>query len=285
MKLLQETIIFGANGQLGRELASLMPDAFAFGHSAPGKTVDIESMKELEPIFESVHPDVVINAAAITDVDSCEIDKDRAYAINATSVLNITQLCRRYDAKLYHISTDYVFDGNTGGYKEYSTPNPINYYGFSKAMGDAFALSYENSSVIRTSGVYGRSRNFPFFTYQSLASGKSINVIKGFYSPIHAKSLAMAIVELMRYHKNLSGIINIAGEKISRVHLAQKIAELFNYNTNLICEVDRITQFKASRPFDSSLDISYARGILKTDFYSTDHNLEIFKKSLLGEKK
>lgn len=278
-------IILGAGGQLGRELVSLIPNASTFGHSGSGNKVNIENTGELGTIFGSIRPDVVINAAAITDVDACETDKVRAYAVNAESVRNIMWLCQKYKSKLYHISTDYVFDGKSGNYKESAIPDPINYYGFSKSIGDAFSLSYENSLIIRTSGVYGHSRNFPMFTYQSLPVGKRVKVIRGFYSPIHARSLASAIVELIRQHDDLTGIMNIAGEKISRLMLAQRIAEKFHLNTDLIEEVESLSGFKANRPFDSSLDISYAKSILKTDFYSVDRNIELFKDSLMEEKK
>ena len=285
MIMTSRIIILGSNGQLGTELSSLMPNASAFGHSGPGKKINVENTDELNMIFKSIHPDVVINSAAFTDVDACETDRSRAYAINAESVRNIVSICRKYKSKLYQISTDYVFDGKSGDYKESATLNPINYYGFSKSIGDAFALSYENSLIIRTSGIYGHSRNFPMFTYESLRANKQVNVIRGFYSPIHARSLASAIVDLIKQYEDLTGIINIAGEKISRLQFARKIAEKFSLSTDLIREVESLSGFKAARPFDSSLDISYAKSILKTDFHSMEHNLEFLEETLIEEKK
>ena len=285
MIMMPRIIILGANGQLGRELSSLIPSASVFGHSGLGKKINIENRDELNMVFRLIHPDVVINSAAFTNVDACEIDKNRAYEINAESVRNIVSICRNYKSKLYQISTDYVFDGDTGNYKESAIPNPINYYGFSKSIGDAFALSYENSLIIRTSGVYGHSMNFPTFTYESLLAEKHVNIIRGFYSPIHARSLASAVVELIEQYKDLTGIINIAGERVSRLQFAKKIAEKFGLNTDLISEVKSLSGLKAARPYDSSLDISYAKSILNTDFYSIDNNLKFFEESLIDEKK
>lgn len=285
MKIVTGLIILGADGQVGTELNSLIPGAYAFGHSGSGNKVNIEKAGELDLVFGNIGPDAVVNAAAITDVDACETNKNRAYAINAESVRTIVRLCRKYRSKLYHISTDYVFDGYSGNYKESAIPDPINYYGFSKSIGDAFALSYDNSLIIRTSGVYGYARNFPLFTYQSLQAGTQLNVIKGFYSPIHARSLATAMVEIIEQHADLTGIVNIAGEKVSRLQFAKRIAEKFSLNPDLILEVESLSRFRADRPFDSSLDISYAKSILKTDFYSIDHNLEFFKNSMMRRKK
>ena len=278
-------MIFGAGGQLGREISTMMPDAIAFVHSGTARALHVEIISELDHAFRSIQPDIVINASAITDVDACETDKSRAYAVNANAVLDMATLCRKHGSRLYHISTDYVFSGREGNYSESAIPDPINYYGFSKSMGDAFALSHENSLIIRTSGVYGYSKNFPIFVYQSLAAGKQIKVIRGFYSPIHARSLATAIADLIRNQEDLTGIINIAGERVSRMHLARSIARKFDLDINLISEVDEIAGFKAARPFDSSLDISYAKSILRTDFYSLDHNLNLFGYSMTGEKK
>ena len=283
--LLPGTMIFGAGGQLGRELSRIMPDAAAFVHSGPGHILHVDNAGELDDAFRSIQPDIVINASAMTDVDGCETDKNRAYAVNARAVLDIATLCRKHGSIFYHISTDYVFSGREGNYSESSIPDPINYYGFSKSMGDAFALSCENSLVIRTSGVYGYSRNFPMFVYQSLAAGKRVSVIKGFYSPIHARSLATAIADIAGNHEDLTGTINIAGERMSRMQLAQSIAGKFHLDSGLISEVDGIAGLRAARPFDSSLDISYAKSILKSDFYSLDHNLDLFGISMTGEKK
>jgi dTDP-4-dehydrorhamnose reductase len=92
-------------------------------------------------------------------------------------------------------------------------------------------------------------------------------------------------VDLIKQYEDLTGIINIAGEKISRLQFARKIAEKFSLSTDLIREVESLSGFKAARPFDSSLDISYAKSILKTDFYSMEHNLEFLEETLIEEKK
>lgn len=277
------TLIFGG-GQLGLSLKYFFHDAAVIYHSGENREiVDIANYASLERVFKIYKPDIVINAAAFTDVDRCESEKPMAFNTNALGVFNIARLCRIHSSKLVHFSTDYVFNGSTGLYKEDSVPDPVNYYGFSKSIGDAFALSLDHSLVIRTSGVYGSSRNFPIFVYNSLLNGKNVNALKGYYSPISSHLLAKATAEIMK-NENVDGILNIAGDRISRYEFALKIAETFSLDRSLIREVDSIPAMKARRPFDSSLDISKTKKMISFDFSSTDENLKIFSDLMKGGK-
>ena len=234
----------------------------------------------MREIFESERPEIVINASAFTNVDACELEKERAFAVNSLGVMNIASLCREYSSKFIHFSTDYVFSGTKGQYSEDSVPDPINYYGFSKSVGDAYALSLQSSLVVRTSGVYGYGKNFPRFVYDSLNAGKTVNVIEGYYSPITSELLARSVKYLIEHDKNISGILNIAGERISRFDLAKTIATTFNFDSDLIVKVQKLLNMKALRPYDSSLDISKAKRIIDFDFYSIDANIRSFRKIL-----
>ena len=274
------TLIFGAGGQLGKELSFVMKDAICFEHSKESLTTDVENKEWLEKVFSKYQPEVVINAAAYTDVDGCEIHRERAFSTNALAVKNIANLCGKYSSRFFHVSTDYVFDGKTGSYHENDVPSPINYYGLSKIIGDAFALSYDRTIVIRTSGVYGRKNNFPLFLYNSMKSGNRMKIIKGYYSPIHARLLAKSMMEIIEKHSELHGVINIAGVRVSRMELARSIASRFNLEFNDPEEVDFIPSLKAARPYDSSLDISYGKTIIGFDFYSLDRNLSCFADDL-----
>ena len=277
------TLIFGG-GQLGQSLKELLPEATIVYHSGDyGNVADISDLKSVERIFRQLKPETVINAAAFTDVDGCETDRERAFATNAVGVNNIVRMCREFSTKLIHISTDYVFSGDDGMYLENSFPDPVNYYGYSKSVGDAFALSLDNSLIVRTSGVFGKNRNFPNFVYNNLKQGKTVNALNGYYSPISSHLLAKSIMELTRI-RDIQGIINVAGTRVSRVDFATKIAEAFSLNKSLIRYVDAIPSMKARRPFDSSLDISKAKGLLDFDFYGLDANLKVFSESIKGRK-
>lgn len=276
---MKRVLILGAGGQLGMELAKVFPDALLLSHSTGVHVVNAEDFHALESIFQSFSPEIVINASAKTNVDGCETNKNEAFEANALAVKNIVTLCRKHSAMLYHISTDYVFDGITGNYTESSLQNPINYYGFSKAIGDAYASCYDHSLIIRTSGVYGHSNNFPKFVHDSLHAGKEVRVIHSYYSPIHARSLAEAINYIIGKHQDLAGTINIAGEKISRVKLAFAIARKFGFDDSLIREVVTLPGMIAKRPFDSSLNLELSKQLIKENFYSTDRNLQYLQKS------
>lgn len=274
-----KVVILGAGGQVGRELSQLYPGAKSFFHKSEGADIiDLAKQDDIEKKILEVKPKIIINAAALANVDLCEKDKHLSYSVNGLSLFTITKIARKLDASLYHISTDYVFDGSEGNYSERSIPNPINYYGFSKLIGDTFALSYEKSAIIRTSGVFGHSNNFPIFVINTLKGNKQVNAIKGYYSPIHAKILAMAIRDLI--DTNFYGMINVAADKISRYEFAIRLADGFNLDRNLINEVESPVNMFAKRPFDSSLDISHAKKILGYDFHSVDVNLDALASSL-----
>jgi len=266
-------LIFGASGQLGLELSNILKGdlikVYNSNEIKDGYKLDLTNFSMVEDFILKKKPDIIINAAAITDVDKCETEKDIAYKVNAEVVKHIVRVARVIEAYFIQISTDYVFDGQKGLYKEEDLPNPINYYGLTKLLGDTYALSYDDSLVIRTSGIF-RNKGFPIYVYKTLKENKEVNAFKGYYSPISARKLAEAINEIIQYRK--TGIINIAGERISRYELALKIKEKFNLD-GIAKEVDNIKTWIAKRPFDSSLDISKAKKLLSIDFYSLDENL------------
>lgn len=270
-------IIFGGSGQLGRSLSSVFHDAVPYSHSLSDRVADITNIKKLKEIFELEKPEIVVNASAFTNVDACESKKEMAFSVNSLGVRNIAMLSRRYSSKFIHFSTDYVFNGLNGIYLEDSIPDPINYYGFSKSIGDAYALSLQSSLVIRTSGVYGYGKNFPRFVYDNLKAGKNVNVIEGYYSPITSDLLAQSVKHLINRDAEISGILNIAGERISRFDLARTIARTFDLNQDLIVGTKRLANMKALRPYDSSLDISRAKKAINLDFYSVVANMNSFR--------
>jgi len=266
-------LLIGASGQLGLELSEVLKGDVIKVYNTKevqgGYKLDLTSYSAVEDFIVKKKPDVIINTASLTDVDKCETEKGEAFKVNAEAVKHIVRASRVVETYLIHISTDYVFDGEKGLYKEEDLPNPINYYGLTKLLGETYALSYDDSLVLRTSGVF-RHKGFPIYVYKTLKEGKGVSAFKGYYSPISARKLAEAISELIDYRK--TGILNVAGERVSRVDLAIKIMEKFNLPGG-VKEVDNVKGWIAKRPFDSSLDISKAKKILSVDFYSLDENL------------
>ena len=228
----------------------------------------------MERIILSSKCSWIINAAAFTNVDACEANKETAYRVNGLAVNSIVKAARKIGSSVLHVSTDYIFDGRKGLYKEFDMPSPLNFYGISKLIGEVFAMGFEDSLIIRTSGVYGSKNNFPNFAYRQMMDGEQLNVLDGYYSPIHAKNLALAIKSLIEDDRK--GVLNVAGTRVSRIELASEIARKYSLNESLINKVEKISSMQAIRPFDSSLDISNAKKALNFDFYSIESNLNLF---------
>ena len=274
-----DVMILGSGGQLGSELRKLYPGAVCYYHSPDGPNfLDFRDLKKLENTIINSKVKWIINAAAFTNVDMCETKKEIAYSVNSLAVKSIVKASIKIEANLVHISTDYIFDGVKGYYKELDVPNPLNYYGISKLIGETFAQSYENSIVVRTSGIYGSKNNFPIYVYKNLKDHKNVNVLDGYYSPIHAENLALAIKLLI--DDDMFGLYNVGGIRTSRMDLALQLARKYRLDATLINKVDKLDSMKAVRPFDSSLDISVAKKIINFDFYSYESNLQCFDNTI-----
>ena len=270
-----KVLITGAGGQLGKELSNRLNNSIALSHDA----FDIKNIKNIENILGKYNFDTIINCAAMTNADKCETDIGDAYYINGLSMRYITDYCRKNAKYLIHVSTDYVFGGDKGNYNENDVPHPVNYYGLSKLIGDSYADSYENSLIIRTSGLYGIKNNFPLYLINNLKNNHKINAFDNYYSPINVRVLARSILELLDIKP--VGIINISGPRLSRYEFALKIAEKFDLDKKLIIKTNyKSIKFNAARPYDSSLNNEMAKNKLKLDFEDLDYNLNEFKNGM-----
>lgn len=272
-----KVLVLGRDGQLGSQLVKLIPNSIGTSRNKNSEVfLDLRNLNAVEDVILKEAPNVVINAAALTDVDACEINKSNALIINAKAVKSISRACSVAGSYFIHVSTDYVFDGESGNYSEEDAPNPINYYGFTKAIGEAYALSYDDSLVIRTSGVYGIKMNFPLYVAKTLRENGTVNCIDSFYSPIHATMLAEAIKEIIG--KRVYGILNVSGDRISRYDFALKIKKTLGIETGAVKIVKVVQNLKARRPYDSSLDNSKALRMLSTKFNDVDKSIRYLEK-------
>lgn len=268
-----KVLVIGKDGQLGSELVKLIPNSVGTSRKINSENfLDLKNLNAIEDFILKEMPDVVVNAAALTDVDSCENNKNNALLINAKAVKSISRACSVAGTYFIHVSTDYVFDGERGNYSEEDSPNPINYYGFTKAIGEAYALSYDDSLVIRTSGVYGVKMNFPLYVTKTLKENGTVSCIDSYYSPIHSRMLAEAIKELI--DKKVYGILNVSGDRISRYELALKIKEILKIEKGSVKLAKDIPKLKAKRPYDSSLDNGKALRILSTKFNDNEKSIK-----------
>src|SRR6185437_3982487 len=191
--------VTGATGQLGCE----MPRAFSGHDIIPGSRPDFDLIDErsVRSAIEAAEPDLVVHAAAYTDVDGCERDPQRAYRANALGTRFVALAARAAGAALVAVSTDYVFDGTKGeSYLEWDEPHPVSVYGRSKLAGEREALTlHDRCYVVRTSWVYSpRGRNFVKTMRRLAGERPTLTVVddeRG--GPTLAADLADAIAKLV----------------------------------------------------------------------------------------
>lgn len=255
------------------------------------KTVqlDLTDFKRVSEELNEIKPDIIVHTAALGDADQCETDKKRAYLMNYV----VTEFLAKYALKkgcfFVYLSTDYVFDGERGFYKEEDEPNPINYYGLTKLLGEVATSSLlDRYIIVRTSQIYGFGMgrmNFGRYVLEALSRGERVKaLVDQWLSHTLNTLLAESIVELIE--KNYVGLIHVAGERISRYDFARAVARRFGFDEKLIEPITlKDIAFKAKRPRDSSLDTSRARKILKTNFYSLEYSLDTLYKEWIWLKR
>lgn len=251
--------------------------------------LDLTDFSSVVKLFQEVEPDIVIHMAAIGDVDLCEKDRELAWKTNVETTRLLVKLCLKNNVKMIYLSTDYVFDGTRGLYKEEDLPNPINYYGLTKLISEEIVKSaLDRYVIVRTSAVYGLGigrKNFGKALIEALSRGQKVKaIVDQWLSPTLNTLLAKAIVEIME--KDLEGIFHVAGERVSRYEFAVRLAKKFGFDTNLI-EQARMDEFNwiAKRPRDSSLDCTKARKMLSTDFHTLDYSLDVLYSEWMEEVK
>jgi dTDP-4-dehydrorhamnose reductase len=249
-------LITGSNGLLGQKLIYKLLDNPALEVIATSKgdnriskksgyryfSLDITDRNAVVKLISEVQPSCIINTAAMTNVDACENDKELCKAINVDAVAHLLEACKPYNTHFIHISTDFVFDGKSGPYREEDIPNPLSYYAQSKL--DSEKLVRESGldwAILRTIIIYGvvddvQRSNLVLWTKSSLEAGKSINVITDqFRSPTLAEDLAEACI--VACLKRAKGIYHISGPKEdidSIINLVKKIAGFYGLDQSLI---------------------------------------------------
>lgn len=293
-------LVIGSNGLLGQKLCEIIVRGAAYNLTiasieekpvlhvvgAQYMRVDITSKKEVKSLVHTCHPDVIINAAAMTNVDACETERELCWRINVDGVENIVDAAKKRDTKVIHVSSDYVFDGKSGPYSEDDRPEPLSYYGKSK-------LASEN--LLRTSGVpyliartmvlYGFApgvkANFALWLIDSLENKKNVTVVDDqLGNPTLVDDLAYGLIQGFELER--TGIYNIAGRDIvSRYDFAQKLANVFNLDALLITPIKTSSLNQpAPRPLNSGLVTLKAEVELGYKPSSVEQGLRILKAQL-----
>ncbi|RSN77486.1 dTDP-4-dehydrorhamnose reductase [Candidatus Methanodesulfokora washburnensis] len=248
--------------------------------------LDVSNEGDVERAFEISRPEVVVHAAALTNVDACELNKELAWSINVVGTRNIVKLSKKYSAFLIYISTDYVFKGDKGMYSESDPTEPVNYYGYTKLKGEEEVRLLEEHCIARTSVIYGSipaagKVNFALWVIDKLRKGEKVRALTDQWnSPTLNVNLAEMIVEIAE--RRLLGTFHLAGAtRISRYDFARLIARKFNLDERLIQPIaSNEISWIAQRPRDSSLNVEKASRTLKIKPLDIHRSLEILRSEL-----
>ncbi len=248
--------------------------------------LDLTKREDVKNLILDFVPDVIINAAAFTNVDRSESDRETAWKVNVRAVENLAESARIIDAFIVHISSDYVFDGTKGPYNESDTPCPINYYGRTKlASENALRISGVEYAILRTNVLYGTLRggklDFVKWVVESIKSGKQISIVTDqINNPTFVNDLVQGIDLVI--DKRKTGLYHIGGrEFLSRFEFTLRIAKIFGLDESYIIPIitESLNQ-PALRPLKSGLYTLKAQYELGFNSTPLDESLLLMKKEL-----
>ena len=265
---MKTVLITGSNGLLGQKLVAQLQKASNYKLIATSKganrisnvsgfiyeELDITNSTEVSNICEKYRPDVLINTAAMTNVDACEGDKEGCWKMNVNAVEYLLAACEKHNTHLIHLSTDFVFDGEDGPYSEGDIPKPLSYYGESKFASEKVLQNseYKNWAIARTIIVYGvvekMSRsNIVLWAKGALEKGDPINVVDDqFRSPTLAADLAKGCVLIA--DKQAKGVYHLSGKDLmSILELVNRVADFFNLDKSSITPIKSTTLNQAAK--------------------------------------
>jgi len=216
-----KVVVLGGNGQLGTDVVRAFTENGDEAQSLSHADIEIASLASVRSALEKLQPQVIVNTTAMHHVENCELEPEKAYAVNALGARNIARVARDLGAVLIHISTDYVFDGSKRNpYEETDCPRPLNVYGNTKLAGEYFVrCGVDKHFVVRTSGLYGKSpcrakggRNFVELMLKLAKDRGEVKVVDSeWVTPTCTRELARQIVALSRsdayglYHATAEG--------------------------------------------------------------------------------
>jgi dTDP-4-dehydrorhamnose reductase len=289
-------LVTGSNGLLGQKITEKVllegrvkliatsrgQNRFPIKDGYEYAEMDILNPVQVGEVLEKYHPDAVIHTAAMTNVDTCESQKALAHQLNVDSVQTLASLCGEKGIHLVHLSTDFVFDGISGPYREEDAVNPVSYYGETKVMAEELLkLSKTKWAILRTILVYGITNdmsrsNIVLWAKGALEKASPINVVNDQWRmPTLAEDLAEAC--LLAVEKEAQGIYHISGKDyMSIVDLVRKVADYWSLNKSIITEISSASLNQtARRPIKTGFVLDKARRDLNYQPHSFEEGLEI----------
>jgi dTDP-4-dehydrorhamnose reductase len=293
--------VTGSNGLLGQKLTNLLErDASVQLVATAAKPLvnalvkgefrmlDITDADVVSRTIQDTKPDVIINTAAMTQVDQCESERQICWKSNVTAVENLVNASRQNGVHLVHVSTDFIFDGTEELLDENAIPNPVNYYGESKLAGERVLLKSDIPwTIIRTVLVFGITKdmsrsNVVLWVKKNLEQGKVIQVVNDQWrTPTLAEDLAMGCY--LAAKKKATGIYNISGKDYLSIYdIALQTAAFFKLDSSLIKAVDStIFTQPARRPLKTGFVIEKARKELGYEPHSFEEGLRLVADQLM----
>jgi len=293
-----ESLIIGANGLVGQRLRDILTRNNVTWAGTYNKRyedqllkLDITDGRELSELFSRYSPKVVFNCANLAGgVDFCEKNPKEAADFHLNATKEMGARCKDIKAKFIFISTDYVFDGKSGPYKEDDQTNPLNLYGRLKLGAEEWIRSnLSDYLIVRTTNVYGwdpltQTPNYIMGLYRALSQGKNFNAPSFLWgNPTYAADLAEAIIEL--YLKNANGIFHIVGSSfVNRLEWAMKTCHILGLDPSLINEIKDPSPNMVPRPLKSWLATDKFRKTYRTPLHDVDSGLALMKEDMQSSK-
>jgi dTDP-4-dehydrorhamnose reductase len=270
-------LVTGASGQLGgyllRELAKQKTPVVAWSGSSSGQRfdmplqpVELANPDQLAAAFRAARPTLVLHTAALSTVAVCWREPERAQQINTQASAQLAELALEAKARLLLVSTDLVFDGERGGYREEDSPVPLSVYGRTKAAAEPAVLALPRGIVVRVSLLYGPTVvGRPSFFDEQIAALREHRPITLFAdewrTPLSFATAARALLAIVR--SDVHGLLHLGGpERMSRVDMGQRLAAYLGADPSCIVAVSRTSMTSGEpRPRDTSLDSARWRAL------------------------
>lgn len=298
---MKKILTTGSNGLLGQKItehvlkhqdfeliatskgANRFPKTEGYAYEA----MDVTNLEAIRKVLAKHLPDVIIHTAAMTNVDTCHVQRAEAYQLNVVATQNLISLCEEFNIHFIHLSTDFVFDGADGPYREDATPNPVSYYGETKLLAEQIVQQAKCKwAIVRTILVYGITNdmsrsNIVLWAKGALEKKQVINVVNDqIRTPTLAEDLATGC--LLIAEKEAQGIYHISGKDVMTiVDVVKAVARFYNLDASLINEVSSATlNQEAKRPVKTGFILDKAMTELNYQPHSFEEGIAIMNAQL-----